>query len=263
MATEEVTDSPTHGHTHHHAHVHLEPHQHGSTDHANEQAHDHNFSQANKHHFDDLEAERMDERSDANVMGKLVGKAMLDAYPFADDQTVVMDFACGTGIISRQLASSTRRIVGVDISEAMVRRYNLRADWQGLAPEEMHAICTDLEHSPEGLDGEHFDVIVCSASYHHFESVESITRALASYLKPGGVLLVADIAQNVDNTEVVAHPHANIVAHRKGFSPAEIENVFTAAGLVDVVVNGEAITNAKTHGHDVNIFLAKGVKPSS
>ncbi|KAF7970186.1 hypothetical protein HWV62_24826 [Athelia sp. TMB] len=235
MATKEATESHTHTHTHHHHHAHPEPHQHGSADHANEQAHEHSFSHANKHHFDDLEAERMDdERSSANVMGKLMAK---------------------------------------------VRRYNLRADWQGLAPEEMHAICADLEQSPDALSGEHFDVIVvsppfflrpisaddiqCSAAYHHFESIDSITRTLASYLKPGGALLVTDITQNADNTEVVSHPHANIVAHKSGFSPAEIKAVFTAAGLVDVVVNPEAITNIGIHGHDVTIFLAKGVKPSS
>jgi len=74
---------------------------------------------------------------------------------------------------------------------------------------------------------------------------------------------VTDIAQNADNTEVISHPHAHIVAHRRGFSPTEMEAVFTAAGLVDVVINGKAIENAKVHGHDVNVFLAKGVKPSS
>lgn len=62
---------------------------------SNEQ--EHNFAHANKNYYDDLEAEKMDERSDVNIMGKLVGKAMLDAYPFSDDKTVVMDFACGTG----------------------------------------------------------------------------------------------------------------------------------------------------------------------
>ena len=55
-----------------------------------------------------------------------------------------------------------------DLVCIQVRRYNLRADWQGLTPEEMHATCTDLEHSPEGLDGERFDVIVVSlAAFLH------------------------------------------------------------------------------------------------
>lgn len=93
MTTEAVTESPTHRHIHRYSQVHLELQPHRSTDDAN----DHDYSNANKHHYDDLEAERMDERADANVMGKLVGKLMLDAYPFADDQTVVLDFACGTG----------------------------------------------------------------------------------------------------------------------------------------------------------------------
>jgi len=264
MATTE--ESPTHSHTHTHIHrysqVHLELERHpASPEDDREQEHD--YSNANKNHYDDLEAERMDERADANIMGHLVGKAMLSAYPFSEEETVVMDFACGTGIISRQLASSTRRIVGVDISEAMVRRYNLRAGWQGIKPEEMNAVAIDLEEDPEALKGEQFDVIVCASSYHHFSSIESVTHTLISFLKPGGALLVTDIAQNEANTDVIAHSHAHIAAHRNGFSPAEMESAFTGAGLVDVFINDKAIENVKIHGNLVNIFLAKGVKPSS
>ncbi|KZP05262.1 S-adenosyl-L-methionine-dependent methyltransferase [Athelia psychrophila] len=257
MTTTEESHSHTHTHIHRYSQVHLELQVLGG------EAQEHDYSRANKNHYDDLEAEKMDERADANMMGTLVGEVMLGAYPFSDEETVVMDFACGTGIISRQLASSTRRIVGVDISEAMVRRYNLRADWQGLKPEEMHAECTDLEESSDGLNGELFDVIVCASSYHHFNSIEPVTRTLVSFLKPGGALMVTDMAQNAANTEIIADPHAHIVAHRNGFSPAEMEAVFTAAGLVDVVVIDQAIQNVKVHGQNVDIFLAKGVKPSS
>lgn len=57
----------------------------------------HDYSNANKQHYDDIEAQKMDERSDINIMGRLIGKAMLEAYPFNEEQTTVMDFACGTG----------------------------------------------------------------------------------------------------------------------------------------------------------------------
>lgn len=90
-----------------------------------------------------------------------------------------------------------------------------------------------------------------------------MTRALSSCLKPDGVLLVTDIAQNAANSEIIPHPHANIAAHRHGFSAVEIETVFKAAGLVGVEFNDKAIENVRVHGNDVTIFLAKGVKPNT
>lgn len=96
MATAEDSQSHTHTHVHRYSQVHIELERHPSG-HGDGHEQEHDYSRANKNHYDDLEAERMDERLDANVMGRLVGKAMLNAYPFSDEETIVMDFACGTG----------------------------------------------------------------------------------------------------------------------------------------------------------------------
>lgn len=66
------------------------------------------------------------------------------------------------GLISKQLGLYCKRIVGVDISQGMVDEYNKHVHNQGISPDEMVAICTDLKGDSGELDGQKFDVIVVS-----------------------------------------------------------------------------------------------------
>ena len=53
-----------------------------------------------------------------------------------------------------------KSIVGVDISQVSVDRYNARAVQLGLAPEKMKAVCVELKGEPGELDGAKFDVVL-------------------------------------------------------------------------------------------------------
>ncbi|KAJ3864912.1 S-adenosyl-L-methionine-dependent methyltransferase, partial [Lentinula novae-zelandiae] len=219
-----------------------------------------------------------------------IGKTLLKAYPFDDENTTVLDFACGTGLDlyclnSRVLAPFVKSIVGVDISQEMVDRYNKRVENQGIPREEMRAICIPeqlLTHANDlrlaKLLGDiEFDVAICCMSYHHFPSIYSITRTLSSLLKPGGHLYIAD----VESIPIKSTPHgpddnnkqsASVVTHKYGFSELEMKNVFVQAGLADIDAASETgqigsrftysiATRAFKKGKAVNIFLARGVKP--
>jgi len=149
--------------------------------------------------------------------------------------------------------------VGVDISEAMVKQYNRRVEDQGIPPEEMQAFCTELKGTAEELDGVKFDVIVCASAYHHFESIEDVTRTLAFFLKPGGSLMVSDILKPSNEDEVFQHgSHAHIVAHKGGFKEADMRKAFDAAELQDM--SFDKVTSGGKHGRNIDFFLAKGVK---
>ena len=52
----------------------------------------------------------------------------------------------------------------------------------------------------------------CCASYHHSPSIPETTRALASFLKPGGSLLVADIKAEEDG-RVILPPKSIIISY--------------------------------------------------
>lgn len=90
--------------------------------------------------------------------------AILAHYPFDEDTTTVMDYACGTGLISQGLASHSKQIIGIDISQGMVDVFNTRVYNQGLAPEDMKAICAELKEYDPALNGQKFDVITVSLS---------------------------------------------------------------------------------------------------
>lgn len=57
---------------------------------------DSDISQANKQHFDKT-AHEYDEKPGAIELAHRLAEVMLKAYPFDEDNTTVMDFACGTG----------------------------------------------------------------------------------------------------------------------------------------------------------------------
>ena len=66
------------------------------------------------------------------------------------------------GLVSQQLCQYVKSVVGVDISQASVDLYNTQASNQGLGPEEMRAVCTELKGEPDELNGLKFDIIVVS-----------------------------------------------------------------------------------------------------
>ena len=66
-------------------------------------------------------------------------------------------------MISENLWPHVKSILGVDISQNSVDRYNALAAMLGCAPEEMHAICKELKGEPGELNGAQFDLIVVRA----------------------------------------------------------------------------------------------------
>lgn len=110
-------------------------------------------------------------------------------------------------------------------------------------------------------------------AYHHFAAVDDVSRELVNYLKPGGTLAVADIADaelpgDPDGDGGAQPPpppplmagYEHIVAHTRGFSEEHIRALFVGAGLENV--SFELFTSAKRQGRDVHFFLATGTKPA-
>ncbi|KAJ7574025.1 S-adenosyl-L-methionine-dependent methyltransferase [Mycena floridula] len=217
---------------------------------------DHDFVAANKAYFDSQASRHDQDGRNSLNMGKRLAKAIFDIFPFDEETTTVLDFACGPGLMSRLLASKAKSIVGVDISQKMVDRFNERADQQGLEPEEMRAVCVELTGRDDELEGRKFDVVVCCLAYHHFPSIEKMTAILRFFVKPGGSILVADYEAQEEVGPGGAY--ADIVPHPSGFSPLTMREIFEKAELTDVAV--EIVTKAKLHGRDVSVFLAKGTK---
>ncbi|EFQ29476.1 methyltransferase domain-containing protein [Colletotrichum graminicola] len=189
--------------------------------------------------------------------------------PASDGKRVrLLDYACGTGLISRALSQFTTHCVGIDISENMVAVYNARAENQGLRTDEMHAYQGDLtdpsdpdpaafsaSFDPNGRFRD-FDVAGVGLGFHHFSDPELSARRIVERLRHGGVFFILDFLPHwaVD----AALPAASTVMHH-GFSEERMRAVFEQAGAgkdfaleelgSGIVLGGHRHSEGDGHGH--------------
>ncbi|ESK92098.1 hexaprenyldihydroxybenzoate methyltransferase [Moniliophthora roreri MCA 2997] len=209
---------------------------------------------ANQAHWD-----RMAKDLDKNpwgIAGMKLARSMLphilEAVSFDKEKTQVMDFACGNGFNSSLLAPYSKSILGVDISSGMVDEYNRNVERWSLDKKQLNALRADIEdaHGTE-LEGKTFDVIYCSMVYHHFPSIEETTKVLATYLKPGGTLLVIDWIK--PETEEEYPDEIKPIMKVAGIGELEMKEAFVNAGLrfrsydpavhFDEMVDGRQVNN--------------------
>lgn len=97
--------------------------------------------------------------------------------------STVLDFGCGTGILFEDLAESGLQVVGVDLSEEMLRAVPHRS-------RSVTRICADGTNMP--FVDESFDAVLCRGSIHHLPELEPAFVEICRVLKPGGVLVFSE-----------------------------------------------------------------------
>lgn len=188
----------------------------------------------------------------------------------------VLDYACGTGLISRALAPYTTQCVGVDISENMVAAYNARAENQGLSKDEMFAMPGNLlvpenPHPAELSEANlfNFDVAAVGLGFHHFTDPDLAAKRLVERLRPGGVLFIVDFLPHEHRHD---HGASHTVLHH-GFSKERVREIFEKAGAgkgfaiqelgVGIVVGGHGHGDGDGEDRERRkrkVFLARGEK---
>ncbi|KAK3311488.1 S-adenosyl-L-methionine-dependent methyltransferase [Chaetomium strumarium] len=188
----------------------------------------------------------------------------------AQEKTVrLLDYACGTGVVSQALAPYTTQCVGIDLSENMATAYNTRAENQGLTHSEMRAyqgnLCDPEDPTPEAFaapEFSNFDVAAVGLGFHHFDDPALAARRLCQRLKTGGVLVILDFFAH-DKPDP-SHPASNTITHH-GFSEEQVRRIFEEAGVGKDFAMGEvgAVFHfSKEDGSEVRrkIFIARGTK---
>lgn len=117
----------------------------------------------------------------------------------------LLDYASGTGLITRTLGPYVTVTRGIDVSPNMVTEYNKRARDAGIAESTVHAVHGNLfdknDPSPTQFDPpewRNFDIATVGFGFHHFEDVVFAARQLKERLRPGGVLVINDFVEGGD-----------------------------------------------------------------
>jgi len=100
----------------------------------------------------------------------------------------VLDLACGTGELTRQILEATpgAQASGVDIAPAMVERARSKL----LAHPQASVQRADAHDLPFG-DGT-FDVVVSASTFHYFTHPHAVLEEVGRVLRPGGRLVLLD-----------------------------------------------------------------------
>jgi 2-polyprenyl-3-methyl-5-hydroxy-6-metoxy-1,4-benzoquinol methylase len=159
----------------------------------------------------------------------------------------IMDFGCGTGLLSFKIAPMVNRVAGVDLSEKMLEQLSLKNS----SSSEVIALYHNLLEVP--LD-EKFNGIVSSMAMHHVEDTAELFRAFHDHLKRDGFIAIADL----EAEDGLFHTHGNDGVHHFGFDRDALRQTIENAGFEHVRFH-HAYTVEKENGN-YPIFLVTATK---
>ena len=141
-----------------------------------------------------------------------------------DTTKTVLDYGCGTGLLSFLLSEKVKQIKAADTSSGMLDQ--IRNKLSQTKIRNIEPVIFDIETQP--LPNEHYDVIVSSMTLHHLNDVPGAIRKLCQLLKPGGSIVLADLCKEDGSF------HTEVKVPHFGFEPEEIERVLNSEGLKNI-----------------------------
>lgn len=114
-------------------------------------------------------------------------KTVSKALKYLQPQDRVLEFACGTGITTFQIAPHVSWVRAIDISDEMVRRAKAKAADLGVQNVEISQ--TDL--FDPCLEPGSFDAVTAFNVLCYVDNPQEVLARIRSLLKPGGIFLSA------------------------------------------------------------------------
>jgi ubiquinone/menaquinone biosynthesis C-methylase UbiE len=142
---------------------------------------------------------------------------------------IVLDVACGPGIVSCCFARLARHVTGIDFVPAMLERARRYQAEQRLSNLTWHLGSSADLPFPDAA----FDCVITRFSFHHFLDPATALREMKRVAKPNGVVLVCDVAPtpetqaSFNHWEILRDP-----SHTRALTEAEFALLGEEAGLV-------------------------------
>lgn len=183
-----------------------------------------------------------------------ISKAILEHLVLKFDMDV-LDFGCGTGLVSFPLNSLVHSITGVDSSKGMLEVFEGKVQREQV--DNIKALHLDLAKG-DAISGR-YHAIISSMTLHHVEDTKDLLEQFYRILLPGGHVAIADLDEEGgrfhDNNDGVFH---------FGFDREKLRHLFVKAGFIDVISMAAAQMNKPdSQGQErmFSIFLITGRKP--
>jgi ubiquinone/menaquinone biosynthesis C-methylase UbiE len=153
-----------------------------------------------------------------------IARTILKEIKLTQDMDV-LDFGCGTGLLSLALQPFVHSVTGVDSSQGMLDVFRRKTTENGL--QNVKAKYVDLEKG-DVLSGSHH-LVVSSMTLHHIKNISPLLKQFCSVLYPSGFLAIADL--DLDNGQF--HGDNKGVFHF-GFDREDLRRMIENAGFRDI-----------------------------
>ncbi len=194
---------------------------------------------AEKRDFDKL-AVSWDEEPRRTKLANDVCNAILKVI-VSPSKMNVLDFGCGTGLLTLQLQPLVHFITGVDSSQGMLDILKRKVEKQNLP--NVNVLNLDLEKG-DVLQGT-YNLIVSNMTLHHIRKIEPLLATFFKTLASKGYLCIADLDLDGglfhENNDGVFHFGFDRTALRQAFVNARYEDVrdVTAAEITKPDAKGD------------------------
>lgn len=190
----------------------------------------------------------MDRQQERQQRQRIVDQFSQQAIPFArlpahldamqillelsavDRDDTVLDVACGPGLVACAFARHAREVTGLDLTPAMIELARQRQREQGL--DNLRWEIGDAVPLPYADDS--FSLVLTRYSFHHLLAPEKALAEMVRVCRPGGRVLVADVALEpaktaaYDRLETLRDP-----SHTHALSHQEFDGLFGHPALAD------------------------------
>lgn len=187
-------------------------------------------------------APEWDRMAQLNVNEDAVALAAEKLLPLAGVEQM-LDMGTGTGRMLEMFAPKVTHATGIDLNGEMLQVARANMDKAGITNVSIRQ--ADIYTLP--FDGDSLDAITCHQVLHFLDRPEAAVVEAARILKPGGHLLVADLAPH--GVEDLRENHAHL---RLGFEDKEVKSWFANAGM-----RLQATVHLKGNPLSVTLWLAQ------
>jgi 2-polyprenyl-3-methyl-5-hydroxy-6-metoxy-1,4-benzoquinol methylase len=166
----------------------------------------------------------------------------------------VLDYGCGSGLVTLRLQPLVKSITGMDSSKKMLEVLQTKVEKRGLP--NVHTQFIDLEQGAKVKT--RFHMVVSSMTLHHVREPAFFFDQLHGLLLPGGQIAIADL----DKEDGYFH-HDNIGVFHFGFDRTYLKDILGKARFHEIHDTTAATVTRTVPGighRDFAVFLITGQK---
>ncbi len=197
--------------------------------------------------FDTALTERLSYRGPAVLLDAV--EAVMRAAGRPLHFAALLDLGCGTGLGGAAFRDCTDRLVGVDLSPAMIARAQAKGFYDRLAAADIAAFLAD-----EAADGARYDLVLAADVLVYVNDLAPIMAAIARVLAPGGVIAFTVETHCGDGAKLLP-------TLRYAHGEAYIRDVLAAAGLAPMHLAAATVRTEKGAPVDSLVVVAQASTP--